>query len=107
MVKKETLTIKKALELLQKIRYYDSEGNIVFLMDESEELDYIGDICKKYDGTSKQIVKRMRIASMLESMGIININNSNRNKNCASENIVNTDTLRPMIKIRRHNNYKE
>ena len=58
-------------------------------MDESEELDYIGDICKKYDGTSKQIVKKMRIASMLESMGIININNSIRNKNCASENIDN------------------
>ena len=36
MVKKEKLTIKKALELLQKIRYYDTNGNIVFLKDESE-----------------------------------------------------------------------
>ena len=44
---------------------------------------------------------------MLESAGIININNSNRNKNCTSENGFNTDTLRPMIKIKRCNNYKE
>ena len=107
MVTKGKLTIKKALELLQKIRYYDAEGNVIFLMDESEELDYVGDILKNYDGTSKQIVRRMRVASMLESMGIININNSNRNKNCTSENGFNTDTLRPMIKIKRRNNYKE
>jgi Cdc6-like AAA superfamily ATPase len=105
MAEKEKLTIKTALELLQKIRYYNSEGNIVFLMDESEEIDYISAICKKYEGTPKQIVKKMRIANILESMGIINTNNSNRNKQTNSENALNTNTLRPLIKIRRRNNY--
>lgn len=103
MKEKEKLTIKKALELIQKIRYYDENGNIIFLMDEGAELNYISDICKKYEGTSKQIVRKMRIANMLESMGIININNPNRNKKEVSEEA----TLEPMIKIRRSNNYKK
>ena len=81
MQEKEKLTTKKALELVQKIRYYDSEGKVVFLMDENEQVDYISDICQKYEGTSEQIIKKMTKAGLLETMGIINVNTPERNKN--------------------------
>lgn len=105
MIEKEKLTTKKALELLQKIRYYDENGNVVFLMDESEELDYISDICKKYEGTKKQIMKKMVKTSLLESVGIINVNTPEKNRK--RKTIYKAEVkLRPMIKIKRHNNYK-
>lgn len=81
MQEKEKLTTKKALELVQKIRYYDSEGKVVFLMDENEQVDYISDICQKYEGTSEQIIKKMTKAGLLETMGIINVNTPEKNKN--------------------------
>lgn len=86
---------------MQEIRYYDKNGNMVFLMDESDECYYLGKIFKKYEGTPKQIVRKMKIASWLETIGVLNVNNLNRENETP-------DDLKyiPLIRIKRHNNYK-
>lgn len=50
-------------------------------MNEREQMDYIRDICQKYEGTSEQIIKKMTKVGLLETMGIINVNTPEQNKN--------------------------
>ena len=97
-VKKPTMTIKDALLLLQKIRYYDENGNIVTLMDEHEESSYLSKIFDKYDGTPHQIIRKMKCASFLESIGLMKANNTNKD----NSNHIDPDCMhKPLIKIRR------
>lgn len=98
IIKKPTMTIRDALILLQKIRYYDENGNIVTLMDEHEESAYLGKIFDKYSGTPHQIVRKMRYASTLESMGLIRINTENKEN---TDYIDPSSIHQPLIKIKK------
>ena len=98
---KPKMTIKEALVLIQKIRYYDKDGNLITKMDEGDEHFYLSDIYKIYDGTLEQIIRKMRIASKLEALGIINTNNPEREKDVSDER-----KIYPLIRIKRRNDYK-
>ena len=100
---KKKIDIKEALEIMQNIRYFDQNGNIVFLMDESEEMDYLKGKFIEYDCSKKQFYRVLRIADKLEKYGLINTNNFRRNdKNSCGDNIIS-----PLIRIKRKNNYKK
>ena len=71
---------KRKINYKKSIRV-SAKGKVVFLMKEKEIVNYISDICQKYEGTSEQIIKKMTIAGLLETMGIINVNTPEKNKN--------------------------
>ena len=99
--KKPTMKIKDALLLLQKIRYYDENGNIVTLMDEHEESSYLSKVFDEYNGTPQQIVRKMRCADFLESIGLIKANNTNKD----NSHSIDSDCIhKPLIKIKRKSN---
>ena len=100
---KNKLDVKEALGIMQNIRYFDQKGDIVFLMDESEEIDYLKETFEKYDCTKKHFYRVLRIADKLEKFGIININNSRRNDNVLDG----SSKISPFIRIKRKNNYNK
>ena len=104
MVEKK-LTIMKALEILQKIRYYDSNGNIVCEMDEGEESFYLARAYKEYcpaNITTKQFVRFLKFADKLEHLNIVNITNEKRKEEtCYADN-----ALFPLFKSKRKVYYK-
>lgn len=100
-MEKKDLTIGVAVELLQNIRYYDKDHSIVILMDESEEMDYVCAICKRYNGTPKQIIEKLRLANLLESLGLINVNNPSRAEKIPG--YIKDNNVVPRVKIRRKN----
>lgn len=100
MKSKKKFTIMKALEIIQEIRYYDSNGNIVYEMDEGEESFYLAKAYREYcpaNITTTQFIKTLKLAGMLEHLNIINITNEKRKEEPRYAN----NALFPLFKIKR------